>query len=160
MKKYSILTLAAAAILGSVLLISLIRTNGPVPSIETDTTNLSAVSTTTSTPREIEVKRQPRAASPASNIIVNIEGHSYGMYIPGNENVLDVMRALSSTTNFTFSGRDYSSLGFFVESINGKKNSDGAYWFLYVNGTSSDTGASQTMLHAGDTVEWRYEKNY
>ena len=31
---------------------------------------------------------------------------------------------------------------------------------LYVNGKSSDAGASQTILHSGDIVEWRYEKNY
>jgi len=73
------------------------------------------------------------------------------------------MRELASTTNFAFTGKDYSSLGFFVESINGlpaqagKKNSDGFYWILYVNGKSSDLGVSQAKISSGDTIEWKYE---
>lgn len=70
------------------------------------------------------------------------------------------MRTLQESGEFTFSGREYPSLGFFVESINGKYGGDGFYWILYVNGASSNTGASQTKLHAGDAVEWRYEKGY
>ncbi len=65
----------------------------------------------------------------------------------------------SSGHQFIYTGHDDPGLGFFVDSINGKKNSNGLYWFLYVNGVSSATGASQTMLHPGDVVEWRYEKN-
>ncbi len=73
--------------------------------------------------------------------------------------VLDAMRSLASD-GLAFTGKDYPSLGFFVESVNGKKASGGYYWILYVNGKSSDTGASQTRLSAGDTVEWRFEKSY
>ncbi len=69
------------------------------------------------------------------------------------------MRSLASSSNFTFAGREYPSLGFFVESINGKKGTNGYYWFLYVNGKSSDTGASETHLKTGDVIEWKYEKS-
>ena len=51
-------------------------------------------------------------------------------------------------------------MGAFVESINGQRNTNGFYWILYVNGTSSPTGASQTLVHANDSLEWRYEKGY
>lgn len=51
-------------------------------------------------------------------------------------------------------------LGTFVDTINGQKNSDGYYWILYLNGRTSDIGASQTTLNDGDIVEWRYEKGY
>jgi hypothetical protein len=74
--------------------------------------------------------------------------------------VLDLMRALSSGTSFTFTGENYPSLGFFVESINGAKNADGKYWILYINGKSSDVGASNAVIRSGDTVEWRFEKSY
>jgi hypothetical protein len=160
MRKNFILTLAAAAILGPILLAGLIRTSNPTPGVETHIPNSPAVSTTTSALRKIADTPQSQIASPASNVTVSVEGYSYGAYIAENESVLDVMRQLAASQNFAFTGREYPSLGFFVESINGKKNADGAYWFLYVNGTSSDTGASQTMLHAGDVVEWRYEKNH
>ena len=79
--------------------------------------------------------------------------------IPANNSaVLDAMNELSSTRDFKFTGKDYPSLGFFVESINGKKNADGFYWILYVNGKSSDLGVSQAKIRAGDTIEWKYEK--
>lgn len=99
-------------------------------------------------------------SQPESNIVFRLPTTTYSAYIPPGSKVLDAMRAIESTNNFTFTGHDYPGLGFFVDSINGKKNADGSYWFLYVNGRSSDTGASQTTLDAGDAVEWRYEKNF
>jgi len=74
--------------------------------------------------------------------------------------VLDAMRALSAKGSFSFSGRDFPGLGFFVEEMNGRKNTDGYYWILLVNGKKSDLGASQARLKEGDVVEWRYEKGY
>jgi len=70
------------------------------------------------------------------------------------------MRALASTSSFTFAGRDYPSLGFFVDSINGQKNAGGRYWILYVNDVSATNGVSSTVLQAGDLIEWKYEKGY
>lgn len=70
------------------------------------------------------------------------------------------MKTLASTDAISFTARDFPGLGVFIESINGKKNADGYFWILYVNGKSSDTGASQTTLKAGDAIEWRYEKGY
>ena len=70
------------------------------------------------------------------------------------------MNAAASSTSLTFTGRNYPSLGFFVESIDGKQAGNGSAWIFYVNGKESQTGISSTMLHPGDTVEWRYEKSY
>lgn len=96
----------------------------------------------------------------APNITFIVGDDSYRLYAPPGSTVLDAMRALASTTPFAFSGREYPSLGFFVESINGKRNADGLYWFLYINNKSSNTGVSNTTLHPGDTVEWRFERDY
>lgn len=74
--------------------------------------------------------------------------------------VIDAMRSLASTSAFTFTGRDYPGLGFFVDSINGKKNADGMYWILYVNGVLATAGVSALSVSAGDTIEWKYEKSY
>ena len=95
----------------------------------------------------------------ALNVTLRVEGASYGLNAE-DRTVLEAMQDLASSTDFTFTFKDYPSLGAFVESINGKKNADGFYWFLYVNGKSSDTGASQTPLHQGDIVEWRFKKDY
>ena len=100
------------------------------------------------------------SSSVPTGVAVSVEGVTYLAAIQDNSSVLEVMRTLQRSDEFTFSGREYPSLGFFVESMNGKKNADGYYWILYVNGTSSNTGASQTDLKAGDAIEWKYEKGY
>lgn len=130
-------------------------------------------------PPEIEVKPQsqpsartpqtrtatttnaPKAVySPAPNFTLSVAGSSYAAFAPSGSTVFNAMKVLASTSDFAFTGKDYPSLGFFVESVNGQKAESGHNWILYVNGTLSGTGASQTTLKAGDAIEWRYEKNY
>ena len=120
------------------------------------TKTLSPATPSTSVP----VQTATSSPAPAPNVTLSVAGTSYGVYAPVGATVLDAMRRLASTTGFAFTGHESSGLGLFVDSINGKKSADGSYWFLYVNGKSSDTGTSATTLKAGDTVEWRYEKNY
>jgi len=72
--------------------------------------------------------------------------------------VLEAMYAHQAAGGFTFTGKEHPSLGFFVETINGRGAADGKYWFLYINGESSPTGASDTNVSRGDTIEWRYKK--
>ena len=75
--------------------------------------------------------------------------------------VLGAMEQYAAANHgFSFSGRDFPGLGFYVEELNGKKSGSGFYWILYVNGTSSELGASSVRVHPGDVVEWRYEKGY
>jgi hypothetical protein len=100
------------------------------------------------------------SATPTPDVTVAVAGTSYAVYAPPGSTVLDAMNILASTTPFTFTSKNFPGMGAFVESIDGKENAGGSYWFLYVNGKSAGTGASETRLKAGDTVEWRYEKNY
>ncbi len=104
----------------------------------------------------------PAASSnaPAPNVTLLVGSSSYHTFIPTGSTVFDLMRTLASTTDFRFTYRTYQSLGAFIESIDGMANAHDWYWFLYINGKSSQTGATQTALNPGDTVEWRYEKNY
>jgi|GEM_PF-2986286 len=75
--------------------------------------------------------------------------------------VLEVMRAYQTAQRgtFSFSGKEYVGLGFFVETINGRAAGGGKYWILYVNGKSSNLGVSQALVSPGDRIEWRYESN-
>ena len=104
------------------------------------------------------VNTTEKVATP--NITLSVAGSSYAAYAPRGSTVLEAMKILASTTGFSFSGKDYPSLGFFVESMNGQRAENGHNWILYVNGKLSGTGASQTTLKASDALEWRYEKNY
>ena len=52
--------------------------------------------------------------------------------------------------------KDYGAgLGEFVESIDGAKPDSKHYWEFYVNGKSSNVGASSYVLKAGDKIEWK-----
>ena len=97
---------------------------------------------------------------PTENSTQNPDSGSITFTATTASSVLDVMHTLAAEGSFSFSGRDFPGLGFFVEEMNGRKNMDGYYWILYVNGTPSQTGASQTMLSDGDTIEWRFERGY
>ena len=68
--------------------------------------------------------------------------------------VLDAMRALAAESELSFSGRDFPGLGFFVEEINGKRNENGYYWILRINGELSGKGVSQARVETGDIIEW------
>ncbi|MDO8664164.1 MAG: DUF4430 domain-containing protein [Candidatus Liptonbacteria bacterium] len=70
--------------------------------------------------------------------------------------VYDAMTTLASTTQFSFSSKYYSGLGYFIDSINGIKNANGNYWTLYVNGTYATVGASAYKLSGNDRIEWKY----
>lgn len=123
----------------------------------------SVASSTTAVPTTsvaVSIKTTAKASLPTPNITLAVGSTTYTVYAPENSSVLDAMQTLAATNAFSFYGKEFPDMGLFVESINEKKNADGYYWILYVNGKSSDTGASQTTLKAGDIVEWRYEKGY
>ncbi len=94
-----------------------------------------------------------------SSIRITIES---AVYVPCTQDGASLLSAMQAATSdgLVFTGKEYPSLGFFVESINGKHAEDGYYWFLYVNDKSSNAGVSETTVHAGDLIEWRYKQSY
>lgn len=107
-------------------------------------------------PPVVQAPTQSTVATTTATLMV--AGVAYPITANAGETVIEMMRALSAAGTLTFTGRNYPSLGFFVDSINGRQNADGRYWFLYVNGLSASAGASAVVVNAGDTVEWKYEK--
>lgn len=103
----------------------------------------------------------PRTSAPACSSTVRIIIES-AIYVPCIANGTSLLAAMQAATadGLVFTGKEYPSLGFFIESINGKRGENGYYWFLYINGESSSAGASQTLVSAGDDVEWRYKQSY
>lgn len=120
--------------------------------------------------RFLSYSHSPASASSAiqgtQTASLTVGERSYSIPVSPNETVMDAMRALEKLGDFVFGGKEYPGMGFFVASINGlpaqagKKNSDGMYWILYINGKTADAGASQTEVKPGDKIEWRYEENY
>lgn len=111
-------------------------------------------------PRESVSPNLPLTESAVAHATLKIGEKTYSVLVTPGETLLDAMTVLVPTSDLTFTGRDYPSLGFFVESINGIKNEKGMYWILYVNGTTSASGVSATTLKTRDIIEWKYEKGY
>src|SRR3989344_4494765 len=169
---YIPLTIIIAFVMISYILIRANKNIAPVeflsPAVVTTTTAGTVPTATPLAVQQTQTKISVRATTsvtdtiptPAPNVTFSVAGSSYTAFAPAGSTVIDAMKILASTTGFSFNGKDYPSLGFFVDSINGKKAGSGYNWILYVNGKLSGTGASQTTLKAGDAIEWRYEASY
>ena len=145
MHKRNITLLAALAIIAALFATSFTLNRAPRPST-TGTVSQSAAAPTTTAP-----------ATPAKQVVAP---DSVTIPVTHEETVLEAMRAYASSSSFTFTGTEYPSMGIFVDSINGRASEDGYGWFLYVNGTSAEVGASSARVAPGDVVQWRYEQNH
>lgn len=98
--------------------------------------------------------------APKDEIEINLSvGDSiYTAKIAEGSTAYDAMARFASTTAFNFKAKYYSGLGYFIEEIGGVKNSDGAYWTLYINGVYSTVGASTYILKDKDSLTWKFEK--
>lgn len=95
-----------------------------------------------------------------SSATLKVGDKEYTVDVIPNETVTGAMQKLSTNGSLTYTSQEYPGLGVFIDSINGQKNSSDNYWILYVNGTTTSTGASATIINPGDAVEWKYEKGY
>ena len=75
------------------------------------------------------------------------------------ESVFDAMKKIEidNQKEFSFKFKNYSSLGSFVEEINGEKGTPGKYWIYYVNDKKASVGVSKYILKEGDIINWRRE---
>jgi uncharacterized transporter YbjL len=94
--------------------------------------------------------------------IITVADKSYNIGFAQEEIILkNLMDKLQNESDFTFSGIDYSGIGFFVNEINGIKNSnqENKYWVYYLNGKSAQAGISIQKINSGDNIEWKYENS-
>ncbi len=131
--------------------------------LKTPTAATSSPSSTKALSKQLAATSSPRAAAvavPAGYIqtTISVSGLSYEVAVPAQNTVEDAMKlAAAQNPALTFTEKSFPSLGEFIESINGKPNANGYYWFLYVNGKSSDTGMSETILKPDDAIQWQYK---
>lgn len=95
--------------------------------------------------------------------VLESPGYQKELFLPENSTVYDLMKqAQFQDQNFSFGGKEFSGLGFFVEEINGVSQNpkQGYYWIYYVNGKAASLGVSQYKIKNNDIINWRYEKNY
>jgi len=85
------------------------------------------------------------------------KSYQYQETLKKDVSVLDLMKEASAKEEFALDIKD-SSMGAFVDGIYGVKSNaqTNKFWILWVNGKSSNLGASQYKLSGGDVVEWIY----
>jgi hypothetical protein len=98
----------------------------------------------------------PFAKFPA---VLKIEGQRSEMEVSPQSTVYDLMLQAQEETDFTFSGREFAGIGFFVEEINKKRqsNKERKYWIYSINGKKAMVGVSQYIVEPYDIITWNYE---
>lgn len=93
------------------------------------------------------------------NVTLSVLNQEYQHGIKEGDSVYDLMKNLENQENsiFTFKAKEYPSLGYFIEEINGVRGKTGSYWIYYINGEESSVGVSQYVLHDGDIINWKQE---
>ena len=85
---------------------------------------------------------------------LNTPDKSYIVKVEEGVNVYDVMKS-AQNDGFSFNGKEYPGLGFFVEEINGIKGENGKYWMYYVNNKEAEVGISKYIIKDGDIINWK-----
>ena len=93
-------------------------------------------------------------------VILSVQGQEYALKVSQGSTVYDAMNLASETSRWSFQGKSFGDLGFFVEEINGvsQDHSQQMYWIYSINGKKSQVGVSQYKLQPGDIISWTYEK--
>ena len=93
------------------------------------------------------------------SIKIEVGEKSYVVMVAPGSTVYDAMKKLSDdkSSGFVFHSKEYSSLGNFVDSINGVPGTPGSYWLYYLNGKKASIGVSKNKIKSGDVVTWKQE---
>ena len=86
-------------------------------------------------------------------VSLNTSDKSYLVKVEEGVSVYDVMKS-AQNSGFSFIGKEYPSLGFFVEEINGTKGENGKYWIYSVNGEEGNVSVSKYFIKNGDNILW------
>lgn len=93
------------------------------------------------------------------SIKIEVGDKSYSIKVEKGSTVYDAMKKLSEDKKFSFvfHTKEYSSMGNFVDSINGVPGTPGKYWLYYLNGKKASMGVSKNKIKSGDVVTWKQE---
>lgn len=88
-----------------------------------------------------------------------IDGQTYPVFVVAYSSVYDALYKLNLDNKIKVEFKNYSGLGYFVDSINGKGSDKlhGKYWIYYINGVKAQTGISSYILKLNDVITWKYE---
>jgi hypothetical protein len=92
-------------------------------------------------------------------VTVNVLDKNYKVGIKDGDTVYKAMQNLQNDKNstFSFSYKEYPSLGIFIDGINEVKGEPGEYWIYYVNDIEASVSVSKYQLKEGDIISWKQE---
>lgn len=92
---------------------------------------------------------------------LSISDVSYQLTLPQGSSVYNLLQKAKNTYSISFAVKDFGSMGFFIEELNGIKNNaqNGTYWIFYINGSYSNVGISKYILQSNDVITWKYENS-
>jgi hypothetical protein len=91
-----------------------------------------------------------------NEILFIIDDVKFNISFAEGENLYSLMQKMKSQDLITFSGKEYSGLGFFVTEINGVSQNPqkGLYWKYFINDNPANIGISSYVLKKGDQIRW------
>jgi flavin-dependent dehydrogenase len=99
-------------------------------------------------------------------IVVTVSGPGVAVRCPvefsAEITVHQLMRQASKQCDFSYTVKEFTSLGVFVDELDGVQSDkqQGKYWIYYVNAKKANVGVSSYRVQAEDVIAWKYEQEY
>ncbi len=113
----------------------------------------------TDTPSEATPTTTPIPEKNTLSVTIIINGQNYSLLMAEKSTAYDAMAQLVDEKKITAIFKPFSSLGYFVDEIDGVKTDKnaGKYWIYYLNSKPAQTGISNYILKNNDSLTWKYE---
>jgi hypothetical protein len=148
-KQSNLVPLILSAVASVILIVIIVL--GIVQSTKNSDTNANGSSgSSSSTAQSIAITVQEGTSLPEAqyNLVPTLDNN-------GQENAYTFIQALRDTTsNFTFTTKDYPNLGPSITSVNGVEPTSTQFWKIVVNGSDAQVGIGSLMLKPGDKLSF------
>ena len=128
--------------------------------VESKTEEIQIISQIEAKPLSLpQIGAKPLSETKTVKILLIVLDKKYETNVKDGSSVFEAMQKLEDDNpkEFNFKYTDYSSLGSFINEINGIKGTPGKYWIYYVNNEKASVGASKYILKQGDIISWKQE---
>ena len=103
---------------------------------------------------EVATKTETQNNLQNINISLKTPDKSYLVKVEEGATALDVMKN-AQNSGFSFNGKEYPGMGYFIDEINGVKSENGKYWIYYINEQEAEIGVSKYVVNNGDIINWK-----
>lgn len=138
------------------------KTEKVVDVVKTETVSSTSVTNLPVEPKKEDIKKTTGFVENNEwlSATISIDGYSQVIKFLEGDTLLDAMTRAMGNSQFSFFGKEFYGIGFFVDQINKKKSENSYSWIYYINGKQASVGVSTYKVASGDQIEWKYEKNY